>query len=93
MSVNTPTTDAYFDKLNFLQKQIRETVKQDAAGVTVRLATITCRCGCKRGILMMYQCLYCREWFCQSCAETHFGKTVAEYRQENPNASPFKNNT
>jgi len=74
-------------KQEFLSYQIRETVNQSLDKVPVRLATITCRCGWTRGIMLMYQCLYCREWFCQDCAENHFGKTVAQYREENPQES------
>ena len=66
----------------FAAQQDRETVAQEAVGVTVRLATITCRCGWKRTILKMYKCLYCGEWLCEACAEVHFGKTRAEYQAD-----------
>ena len=65
-----------------VQSQLHETVEQEAAGVTVRMATITCPCGWKRGIMRMHQCLYCKVWLCQRCAEEHFGKTVVEYQAE-----------
>jgi predicted nucleic acid binding AN1-type Zn finger protein len=74
----------WIEKMTFIKSQVEETVKQDAEGVTVRMATITCRCGWNRGIMHMFQCLYCKEYFCMSCAETHFGKTVKQYREENP---------
>lgn len=64
------------------QSQIMETVKQDSDGVTVRLAVITCPCGRRRALVKMYQCLYCKVWMCDSCAEAHFGKTVAQYKAE-----------
>lgn len=64
------------------QRQIDETVKQEAAGIAVRMATITCGCGWERAAVKMYKCLYCNEWFCTPCAEKHFNKTVAEYRAE-----------
>ena len=67
-------------KKDFVQKQIDETVDQERLGVTVRMATITCRCGTKRGITEMYRCLYCNEWFCTLCAEAHFGQTISEYK-------------
>lgn len=70
------------DSDNISDQQEHETVVQDAAGVTVRLATITCRCGWKRAIVKMYKCLYCKEWMCEHCAEVHFGKTRAEYKAE-----------
>jgi len=74
----------WLEKAAFIQQQIRETVQQTAEGVPVRLGTITCRCGWKRGIMHMFQCLYCREWFCERCAEDHFGKTREQWRAENP---------
>jgi len=70
------------EKAAFVAQQLRETVTQELAGVTVRMATITCRCGRERSLIYMYRCLYCGEWFCTQCAEDHFGKTVAEYREE-----------
>lgn len=73
---DTPTAE------EFAARQERETVAQDAAGVTVRLATITCRCGWERAVLEMYRCLYCGEWLCEVCAEAHFGKTREQYRAE-----------
>ena len=44
------------------------------------------RCGCLKMLKphQAYKCLYCEEAFCKPCAEIHFGKTVAEYREENP---------
>lgn len=75
------------EKKHRVDKQIQETVKQELEGVTVRLATITCGCGKSRALLLMYKCLYCKEWFCHACAEEHFGKTVEQYRKENPSVS------
>lgn len=72
----------WLDKATIVYNQEKETVAQDSAGVTVRLGTITCPCGRKRGITMMYRCLYCKIWFCQWCAEDHFGKTVEQYKAE-----------
>jgi hypothetical protein len=74
----------WLQQAGIVQSQLRETVKQDAAGVSVRIATITCPCGRKRAMVKMYQCLYCKVWFCDPCAENHFGKTVEQYRIENP---------
>jgi len=49
------------------------------------------RCGCLRKLWphQAYKCLYCEEAFCKPCAEIHFGKTVAEYRAENPICIPL----
>ena len=70
----------------FAAKQEQETVAQETDGVTVRMATITCRCGWKRAVLKMYKCLYCGEWLCEICAEAHFGKTREQYKAERHNA-------
>ena len=42
------------------------------------------RCACLKLVPMKYayRCLYCEVFYCKECAETHFGKTVAEYRTE-----------
>ena len=69
----------------FARLQELETVAQEAAGVTVRLAVITCRCGWKRSVIKMYKCLYCGEWMCEICAEAHFGKTREQYNAERHN--------
>ena len=49
------------------------------------------RCECQQKLWMQnaYKCLYCGEWYCKPCAETHFGKTVAEYRAEHPVLIPL----
>lgn len=65
-----------------IERQRQETVDQTAEGVPVRLATITCRCGRKRSVMLAVQCLYCREWMCEPCAEAHFGKTREQHRTE-----------
>lgn len=75
----------WLEKATIVQAQVRETVRQDSAGVTVRLATITCPCGAKRSVMKMYQCLYCKVWMCDPCAESHFGKTVEQYKAEKRN--------
>ena len=46
-------------------------------------ACLTCFCGDEIPLLESYKCLYCDGWFCETCAEEHFGKTVAEYQEEN----------
>jgi len=44
------------------------------------------RCSCKKKLWPhhAFRCLYCGEWYCKTCAEEHFGKTVEQYRNENP---------
>lgn len=53
-------------------RQREETVIQEMAGVTVRMATITCPCGSNRAVVKTYQCFYCKVWFCHVCAPEHF---------------------
>lgn len=64
-------------------EQLRDTVVQEREGVTIRMALISCPCSRRLALVKAYKCLYCGVWFCHSCAEEHFGKTVAEYREEN----------
>lgn len=40
---------------------------------------IYCPCGQARGLVKAFRCLYCGVWFCQPCAEQHFGQTVKEW--------------
>ena len=82
--------ETWAEKATAVQKQIKETVQQTEEGVPVRLATITCRCGRERSIMLMYQCLYCKEWYCETCAEQHFGQTVADYREKHPVSETYR---
>ena len=45
---------------------------------------VTCGCGRTNPIRFMYRCLYCGEFYCQPCAEEHFGKTREQYNAEHP---------
>lgn len=47
-----------------------------------------CECGSKRSVSLMFKCLYCGAFFCQSCAEIHFGMTRKEYNKTNEIHSP-----
>ena len=38
-------------------------------------------CGRKLPLWALYRCVYCGTWFCQSCAEKHFGKSRGEYNK------------
>ena len=40
---------------------------------------VTCECSRKIKHIETYRCLYCQLWFCDSCAEGHFGMTIKEY--------------
>ena len=70
----------WLEKLEIIENQLKESVEQEATGVTIRMGTITCPCGWERSIFRMYKCLYCDIWFCVSCAESHFGKTIKQHR-------------
>ena len=37
---------------------------------------VWCRCGEPVQVVDSYKCLYCKEFFCKTCAEKHFGETV-----------------
>lgn len=65
------------EKVNFVKKQTAQAM--DAVRPFVR-------CGCHKKLQMhhAYRCLYCGEWYCKSCAEVHFGKSVEQYRREHP---------
>lgn len=43
---------------------------------------VTCECGNCIPLRFMFRCLYCGAFFCQSCAEVHFGKTRIQYDAE-----------
>jgi hypothetical protein len=74
--------------------QIR--LRKQAAQAMQPVARVTCRgahpdnpewtddddCGKTLPIWMMFRCLYCGFYFCQSCAEKHFGKTRAQNNLE-----------
>lgn len=38
------------------------------------------QCGRVRALELAFRCLYCGIWFCFSCAESHFGLKVRDYR-------------
>lgn len=40
---------------------------------------LPCECGRDLPIRFMFRCFYCRLWFCEACAEIHFGKSREEY--------------
>lgn len=44
--------------------------------------SIACDCGRIVMLRYAYKCLYCSLWFCQPCAEHHFGKTRAQHQAE-----------
>ena len=65
-------------KQDFVAKQFREAMYQE--GKTVQ--EVTCGCGLTMPLRFAYKCLYCGEFYCQSCAEQHFGKTREQYSSD-----------
>lgn len=43
---------------------------------------VTCACSRTLPLRFAYRCLYCGQFYCQKCAEEHFGKTRKEYDSE-----------
>lgn len=65
------------EKIGFIVEQTRTASKLEKPFI---------HCECRRDIplVLSYRCLYCGQWYCRKCAEKHFGKTVQQYRKENP---------
>lgn len=42
-------------------------------------AKMQCICGRTLPVAFLFKCLYCGIWYCQKCAEIHFGETREEY--------------
>lgn len=40
---------------------------------------LRCPCGQLRALTNSFRCLYCGIWFCQPCAELHFGQSVESW--------------
>ena len=66
-----------------------DTEKRTRVAAQVREATykgydvqyVTCGCSRRLPLRFAYRCLYCGEWYCQRCAERHFGKTREEHNK------------
>jgi hypothetical protein len=59
---------------------LRDKQWHEAKGAQPR---VTCGCGLRAPIRFLFKCLYCECFFCDKCAEVHFGETRAEYRRRN----------
>jgi hypothetical protein len=57
-------------------RELRERQHREALGGQPK---VTCPCGLSAPLRFLFKCLYCECYFCQECAEVHFGKTRAEY--------------
>jgi predicted nucleic acid binding AN1-type Zn finger protein len=78
------TKDEWNQTLNLVKNQTKEIVKATSANESASTTIVTCPCGWRRSLTLLYKCLYCKVYFCHQCAEQHFGQTVEEYRKENP---------
>lgn len=84
--------DKHKDKLSeseWLQKFKIVCDQMEEIYLSDSIPTFTCNCGKKVELPGGYRCLYCSELYCQQCAEEHFGKTLAQYKQENPSPLTF----
>lgn len=71
------TNEEAKEKITFVALQLIQ------AGDPIR-PYVRCRCSQMCSMKTAYKCLYCGEYYCRKCAEDHFGKTVEQYRKENP---------
>jgi len=78
------STLALMPKTERVAYQFREAMYQE--GETVQ--QVTCACGLTMPLRFAFKCLYCCEFFCQSCGEHHFGKTRAQYENERKEKVP-----
>lgn len=65
-------------KAEFVAKQFNEAKYHEGESVQ----KVTCACGTCMPLRFAYKCLYCGQFYCQTCAEEHFGKTREQYNLE-----------
>lgn len=65
------------EALELMGKQVKLLLDQER--INVPLTHVKVRCGCLKMVRLIqaHRCLYCGIFFCQRCAELHFGKRVA----------------
>lgn len=71
------TESEWQEKLTVVGKQTKEIIINPNKNTR-------CQCGGYLNPLNSFRCLYCSELYCKKCAERHFGKTLTEWRGENP---------
>ena len=64
------------NKREFVTKQLQELIRQDCNNILV-----SCECDKKIPIHLAFRCLYCGQYYCQKCAEEHFGKSREDYNK------------
>lgn len=64
------------EALDLMGKQVNILLDQER--LEVPLTKVQVRCGCLKMVRLIqaHRCLYCGIFFCQKCAELHFGKRV-----------------
>ncbi|MBW2644563.1 MAG: hypothetical protein JRE23_00035 [Deltaproteobacteria bacterium] len=65
--------DVDLEKREFVRKQTMQAMKSSA---------VNCSCEIEFPLWLAFRCLYCGVYFCQKCAEKHFGKTRAQHLAE-----------
>ncbi len=57
-----------------LREIMMEQIKHIAVARPEQQIKLTCICGKRVVVWMMYRCLFCGIFFCKECAEVHFGQ-------------------
>lgn len=70
------------EKADFVMDQIR--------GLRNDPPHLRCFCGLKMYLLSAFKCLYCGEYYCQPCAEKHFGQTRKEWMKSSPHRAALE---
>lgn len=73
-------------------KWVEWLTKQESFAVDPIRPFMRCACRMKLNLQDSYRCLYCKEWFCETCAEEHFGKSVEQYWTEKLDEEERQNN-
>lgn len=66
------------EKAVFVMGQLRQLKRSIKLGNPA----IRCECGNLISVQSVFRCLYCAEWYCQRCAEIHFGMTREEWASD-----------
>jgi predicted nucleic acid binding AN1-type Zn finger protein len=72
------------------QDKAKRVIKQFTQAKYELPTMIDCACSRRIPIRFMYKCYYCGEYFCEKCAEVHFGKSRKDYKAEKVKCVPVK---
>jgi len=64
-------------KLKFMAGQLLMIKEQVGWGMAADKITVKCGCHKQVKVLYAHRCLYCRIYYCQNCAQEHFGYKVS----------------